>query len=87
MSTLRSNGYSGSERISHPAAFPGSARASRASFGAPPKRTFLLRIPSITEEEKVHDGGAPSPACEGACAPQMLRARDDPPNQQLDTAN
>jgi len=51
---------------------PGSARVSRAGFGVPPKRTSITsRFPfRFQRQRKVRDGEAPSPAREGARAPQ-----------------
>jgi hypothetical protein len=43
--------------------FLGSARASRAGFGATPKQSF---------GEKVRDGGGAIASTRGACAPQNL---------------
>src|SRR3712207_372403 len=49
---------------------PGSARASRAGFGASPKQSSLA-----ARKEKVRDGGAPSPARGARALPGGLTAR------------
>ena len=53
----------------------GSARASRAGFGAPPKRTFSREKINQHEGEKVRDGEAPSPAREARALPECESPR------------